>query len=464
MNKKFLLVFFAAAFIAWIIGLSSCANIIPPTGGPKDTLAPVLISAAPSDSSLHFTTKKITLNFDEFVQLSSNFGDEIVVSPYPLLPPLFEARLKTITIKLRDTLKPNTTYSIDFGKAIQDVNEANAIKNFDYVFSTGNYIANGTLSGKVILAETGETDSTLIVVLHRNLNDSAIKKLRPDYFAKLNGSGNFSFQHLPNDQFDVYVLPNDYSKKYDDSTKIFAFLNEPVHVDSIPKSITLYAFQEFKQKEKPVATEPKKTKKNTEPEVLKISFSTSGVQDILTPLSIFVNRKVAEFDAAKIALSDTNFKTIPVHWEADTSGRQFTMQYSWIPGRDYVLVVEKEAFKDSAGIMPIENDTLEFRTKPVEDYGNLLLRFSNLELARNPVLQFVQGNEIIESIPLTQQEWSRKLFPPGDYTIRILYDENKNGIWDPGNFDTKKQPEITIFIPRKITVKADWDNEVDIRL
>lgn len=464
MIKKLLFTFFVAAFIAWAIGLSSCANIIPPTGGPKDTLAPVLVNAVPVDSSVHFTTKKITLNFDEFVQLSSNFGDEIVVSPNPLLPPLFEARLKTITIKLRDTLKPNTTYSIDFGKAIQDVNEANVIKNFDYVFSTGNYIANGTISGKVILAETGETDSNLIVVLHANLNDSAVKKLRPDYFAKLNGSGNFIFKHLPNQQFALYVLPNDYSKKYDDSTKMFAFLNEPVLVDSLPKSLTLYAFQEFKQKEKPPTTEPKKAKKSTEPEALKISFSTSSVQDILMSMSIYTNRKIAAFDSSKIILSDTNFKAIPVRWLTDTSGKQFTMQYAWIPAKDYILVVEKEAFKDSSGIMPVKNDTLEFKTKPVEDYGNLLLRFSNLQLEKNPVLQFVQGNDIIESIPLTQQEWSRKLFPPGDYIIRILYDENKNGIWDPGNLETKKQPEITIFIPRKITVKADWDNEVEIRL
>ncbi|MEO7209803.1 MAG: Ig-like domain-containing protein, partial [Chitinophagaceae bacterium] len=442
----------------------SCANIIPPTGGPKDTTAPVLVGAIPVDSSLHFTTKKITLNFDEFVQLSSNFGDEIVVSPYPLLPPLFEARLKTVTIKLRDTLKPNTTYSIDFGKAIQDVNELNTINNFDYVFSTGNYIANGTLSGKVIEAETGATDSTLIVVLHSNLQDSAIKKIRPDYYAKLNGSGNFVFHHLPNEDFSVYVLPNDYSKKYDDSTKMFAFLNAPVKIDSSRQSVTLYAFRAFEQKEKPVVAETKKPKKSTEPEALKVAFSSGGVQDILVPLSIYTNRKVTEFDSSKIVLSDTFYKPIAVHWLADTSGKQFTMQYAWIPEREYILVVQKEALKDSAGIMPEKNDTLEFRTKPEADYGNILIRFSNLDLTKNPVLQFVQGNDIIDSIVLTQKEWSRKIFTPGDYTIRILYDENKNGKWDPGNFDTKKQPEITILIPRKVTVKANWDNEVDIKL
>jgi len=463
MIKKIILLLIISISIAWMVGLSSCANIIPPTGGPKDTLAPVLVSATPVNSSLHFTTKKITLSFDEYVQLSSNYGDEIVVSPYPVLAPLFEARLKTVTIKLRDTLKPQTTYSINFGNAIQDVNESNAIKNFNYVFSTGNNIANGTLSGNVVLAESGETDSTLIVVLHQDLQDSAIKTLRPDYFAKLNSKGNFAFHHLPNEKFSVYVLPNDYSKKYDDSTKMFAFLNNPVLVDSTPQQITLYAYREYEQMEKSTSEAPKKTKKNTTPELLQLTFSTGGVQDILLPLSIDLNRKAFAFDSSKIVLSDTNFHPFPINWLRDTSGLHFTMLYTWIPGREYKLVVQKDAFKDSAGNTLSRNDTLSFRTKPESDYGNLLIRFTHLDFSRNPVLQFVQGSAITASYEITQQEWSKKTFPPGDYTLRILYDENKNGKWDPGSFAEKRQPEKTFLIPRKVTVKANWDNEMELK-
>ncbi|MFS9669155.1 hypothetical protein, partial [Klebsiella pneumoniae] len=84
-----------------------------------------------------------------------------------------------------------------------------------------------TFKGKVQLAETGKIDSTLIVLLHRNLNDTAVVKERPLYYTKINGKGEFTFRYLPSGRFNVFVLPNDYGKKYDDSTKMFAFLPEP---------------------------------------------------------------------------------------------------------------------------------------------------------------------------------------------------------------------------------------------
>lgn len=463
--RRLIYVLLMAFTTAWLAGLTGCANIIPPTGGPKDTLPPVLVTALPADSTLHFNTKKITLNFDEYIQLSNNFNEEVVVSPYPSSPPLIESKLKTVSIKLRDSLLPNTTYTIDFGKAIQDVNEANVAKNLLYVFSTGNTIANGTLSGNVLLAETGEVDSTLIVVLHRNLSDSAVEKIRPDFYAKLDGKGNFLFHHLPTETFNVFVLPNDYSKKYDDSTKMFAFMETPVSIDSNRKSLTLYAFREFKSGEKNTPTVPKKPGKQEAEPPLHISFSTSGNQDLLEPLSIFTNKKISSFDTSKLILSDTNYRPVQgVTWLLDSTAEKLTMHNTWLPARDYILVVQQDALKDSSGKTMEKADTLTFRTKREEDYGHVVLRFSNLDFSLNPVLQFVQENKIVDSIPLQQAEWSRKLFPPGEYTLRILYDTNKNGTWDPGSYRAKKEPEITIRLPRTLSVKADWDNEVDIRM
>ncbi len=110
-----------------------------------------------------------------------------------------------------------------------------------HFFSTGKNIDNGTISGKVTIAETGAADSTLIVLLHRNLMDSAVKKLKPDYYTRLDSSGNFHFRYLPHEKFAIYALPNDYAKRYDDSTKIFAFYNSTADADSINQHIQLYA-------------------------------------------------------------------------------------------------------------------------------------------------------------------------------------------------------------------------------
>jgi hypothetical protein len=126
--------------------------------------------------------------------------------------------------------------------------------------------------------------------------------------------------------------------------------------------------------------------------------------------------------------------------------------------------MDTTAIIDSAGNRLTKTDTIRFTTKQQSDYGNVLLRFSNLNLAKHPVLVFVQGEEIKNSYPLTTSEWSNKFVNPGEYEIRILYDDNNNGKWDPGNYTEKRQPEKAITLAQKLAVKANWDNERDIKL
>jgi hypothetical protein len=101
------------AIIALVFS-SGCANIIPPTGGPRDTLPPVLMLATPPQNSLHFTSNRITLVFDEYVDLNEP-RKNLIVSPVPKSDPLALGKLKTVTIQIKDTLEPNTTYSLISG-------------------------------------------------------------------------------------------------------------------------------------------------------------------------------------------------------------------------------------------------------------------------------------------------------------------------------------------------------------
>ena len=446
-----------------------CANIIPPTGGPKDTLPPVLVMAEPKDSSLNFKVNKITLEFDEYVQLDNNLNDQLIVSPNPENIPIISNKLKEVTIKLKDTLKPNTTYSINFGKALKDVNENNVLKNFTYVFSTGDKIADGILTGNVKLAETGEVDSQLIVVLHKNLSDTAVKKLKSDYYTRLDSSGNFHFNFLPYEKFAVYVLPNDYSKKYDDSTKMFAFYNDTVEANTSPKPIQLYAYQEYKQQNKPATSSESSKKSSQTTEDKRLKYTTNfenNQQDLLDSLELTFNKPITKFDSTQIKLTDTNYNRISAYTivQADTSSKKFALIHQWKENENYKLIIDTAAFTDSAGTKLAKNDTLTFKTKRESQYGSIRLHFNNLDLSKNPVLQLVQNKVIVQSVVLNSNEWYQKLFEPGDYEMRILYDNNKNGVWDPGNFETKRQPEIVERIQRKLTAKANWDNEIDINM
>src|SRR5215467_808647 len=134
-NLLLLLIIGIACTIS-ILSNSGCANIVPPTGGPKDTLPPVLLSAKPADSTRAFTGKKIVFAFNEYVQLD-NPAENLLVNPVPAILPEVRSNLKTVTVTLKDSLEPNTTYSLNFGNAIKDINEGNPLKNFTYIFTTG---------------------------------------------------------------------------------------------------------------------------------------------------------------------------------------------------------------------------------------------------------------------------------------------------------------------------------------
>lgn len=463
------------AFLAVIVSLictmsiaPGCANIIPPTGGPKDTLPPVLVEAIPKDSALNFNANRINLTFDEYVQLDNNLNEQLIVSPNPTSTPVIEAKLRTVSIKLKDSLKPNTTYSIDFGNALKDINENNPLRGFTYVFSTGDKLDDGMITGNVRIAETGEVDSQLLVVLHTNFNDTAVKKIKADYYTRLDSSGNFRFNYLPNEKFAVYVLPNDYSKKYDDSTKMFAFYNDTVEASTSPQKIQLYAYQEYKQKEKPAtSSSDKNNKKSNEPKNLKLSTNLeNNEQGLLDSFNLTLNKPIATFDSTKVILTDTNYRRISNYrvLQTDTTGKNFSLVHAWKDNEYYKLIIDTTAFADSSGTRLTRNDTITFKTKRESQYGSIRLHFNNLDLSRNPVLQLVKGKAIVQSVILTTNEWYQKLFEPGEYELRILYDRNKNGIWDPGNFAEKRQPEIVEKIKRTINSKANWDNEVDINM
>jgi hypothetical protein len=446
--------------------MSSCANIIPPGGGPRDSLPPKLIYALPKDSAVNVNPKLITLNFNEYLTLQ-NVNENLIVSPTIKNNPLVDSKLRTITIKIKDTLDPNTTYSLHFGESIKDVNEGNILRNFKYVFSTGKTIDDFSYKGRVYLAEKGKVDTTLLVILHNNLNDSAIVKERPRYYTRINGKGEFSFTNLSAGIFRVYVLPNDYSKKYDDSTKLFAFRSDDLVISNNTPYDTLYAYEAFKTVEK--ITKPTETAGKNSKEDKRLKYAADfegGQQDLLSNLNLNFNKKLQSVDSSKIAFCDSNYKALKGYRiELDTSKTKLSFIYPWKELSSFRIVIQKDAIADTSGITLPKTDTIRFITKKEADYGSIKLRFTNLNLSKHPVLQVVESDNIVESIPLTSYELIRKLYKPGNYDLRILYDTNQNGIWDPGSFGKiKKQPEIVKLISKVFSVRSNWDNEVTIGL
>ncbi len=436
---------------------SGCGQIGFPTGGTKDSIPPRLVNASPALQSTNVTGNKITLTFNEYVEIK-DVQNNVLISPLPKKAPNVDYKLKTVTVKLRDTLMPNTTYSINFGSAIVDVNEGNPLKDFTYVFSTGSNIDSLMLTGKILIAETGKTDSTLTAMLYRNADDSAVQKRKPDYMAKLRGDGSFLFVNLPPGNFKVYALKDgDGGKTYNSKKELFAFADAPVTVSENTEPVILFA--SALEKESRTITKSAPAKK------LIMIASGSQSQDLLNPLVLIFNNPLKVFEPSKLILTDTNYNPIPATvWSIDSSRTKISLAVNWQDEKQYRLVVDTTAVTDSAGNHLAKKDTIRFTTKKQDDYGSVVLRFSNLNLGKNPVLQFLQNEEIKESYPLTSLEWKNKMMHPGEYDIRILFDDNKNGKWDPGDYSKKLQPEKTITLTQKLSIRANWDNEKDIKL
>ncbi|MBD0374765.1 MAG: Ig-like domain-containing protein [Flavisolibacter sp.] len=460
----FLLLIIPITLITLIFG-PGCANIIPPSGGPRDSLPPVLVRAEPPDSSVNFRGRTIRLHFNEFVDLQ-DLQQNLLFTPLFNTNPVIEAKLNTLTLRLRDSLEPNTTYVFNFGNAIKDINEGNVLHNFVYTFSTGQVLDSLTLSGKVLLAENGKIDSTLIVVLHKSITDSAVVKDRPRYVTRLDRNGNFTFKNLPGGTFALYALGDPGGgRRYLNKTQLFAFTNEPVILTDTTKSVTIYAYREVE-----TPTTPPPTGRTATPTDRRLRFTTNltnNQQDLLTPLNITFEQPLRSIDSSKMGLfSDSLFNRVTAyHLQLDSSRKRLTLQTAWQPGTSYHLILDRDFAEDTTGRKLLKTDTLSFTTRKEADYAQIRLRIRNLDFAQNPVLQFVQNEAVVFSVPLKGDTWSQNLFLPGDYDLRILYDQNGNGRWDPGQFfGTKRQPELVRPIERRLTVKAGSENDVEVSL
>lgn len=203
MGKKVLYLIVAAfGFLAFY---SSCANMGNPSGGPKDTIPPVVIKSEPAPFELNVGENKVRLFFDEFV-ITDELNDKFVISPPIEKRPTFKTKGKSLIIDLREELKDSTTYSLDFKDAIVDNNEKNPLRDLRLAFSTGETLDSLRMVGYVKDAFSLEPVENAYVLLYRNLSDTMVTTTRPDFIAKTNAEGFFAVTNLPEATYQVFTL------------------------------------------------------------------------------------------------------------------------------------------------------------------------------------------------------------------------------------------------------------------
>ena len=225
-----------------------CANAVAPTGGPKDTTPPMVVAAVPENQSTHFIGKKIEITFDEFITLE-NANQNVMISPPMNEKPDIKLKNKTVVVKFKEDLVPNTTYTINFGTAIKDLHEGNPFKDYVYSFSTGDHIDTLSITGKVVDAETMKPVEDVYVGLYaadRDNLDSLPMTTAPNYITKTDKEGQFSLNGLADKGYRVFALKDANANLYFDlANEASAFHDMLVSPsDSTLKPITLRMFTE----------------------------------------------------------------------------------------------------------------------------------------------------------------------------------------------------------------------------
>ena len=213
-----------------VLLFAGCANRgIGPQGGPKDSIPPKPLYSEPEMGALNFNEHTIVVTFDEYIELN-NVMSNLMMSPPQSTPPDIKARGKRLVIKFQDTLRENTTYTIDFGDAVCDYRERVPLHGYSFYFSTGDQIDTLEYSGRVFDAGNMNPLSGILVGVHRNMADSAFEKEPFLRVAKTDSAGVFHIRNLHEGLYRLYAL-DDVSRDYRLTvSEALAFAGEPIHV------------------------------------------------------------------------------------------------------------------------------------------------------------------------------------------------------------------------------------------
>lgn len=189
----------------FLLILSSCARMGNPDGGWYDETPPRVTGADPAEGATNVNKKKIHIFFDEYITID-NPTENVVVSPPQLDAPEIKGEGKRISVELLDSLKPNTTYTIDFSNAISDNNEGNPLGNYAYTFSTGDHIDTMQVAGYVVNAENLEPVKGILVGLYNDLSDTAFQKKPMLRVSRTDSQGHFIIKGVAPGKYHCYAL------------------------------------------------------------------------------------------------------------------------------------------------------------------------------------------------------------------------------------------------------------------
>lgn len=539
-NVPFLMILFVI-----ISAFYQCANIQRPTGGPKDSIPPKLISVNPPNLTTNFSSKKVVFVFDEFIRLE-NQQREISYSPDMEKRPNFVVKRKELHVELPDSLEKETTYLINFGNSIVDNNERNPIKGFQYVFATGDKIDSLSIEGTVTnaLKNAPEIDATVLLIPESQ--DSLIfGKKRANIFAVTDSSGRFKLSYLKEGNYKIYALKETNNDRiYNNTNENIGFINETIKLTKDTANVQIYTSQikeeNFRVLDRGITTNSivwlklNKDLDNPEVEIIEpkelntdkivkihpkkdslslwlnsIDYDTLNlriyddilqVQDSITirkprntsyvntinltdnllankvdrvkHIEINTSHPIESIDRNKIKIQEdslvrTNYQLIKDSLDSE----KIIIRYNWKEKINYSIEIDSGAFIgkfNETNLAFKKNFTMDENAK----YGNIKLTIHIPDTSFQYIVQILnEKQDVVLRTDYIMPENSKMQYQigytnylEGKYNIRIIYDQNNNGKWDPGNLKSWIQPERTWYFNKVISIRANWDQEENITI
>ncbi len=241
MRDKHLTILLVAALLLSAL-LYSCASMGTPSGGPRDEDPPRMVASNPAPDAVNFRGQRLEITFNELVNVKDAFTN-VTLSP-PDGSPRVSTSGRKVYVQFPDTLRASTTYTVDFGTAIEDNNEGNPLGSFSLTFSTGPELDSLRISGVALDAYTLEPQQGIIVGAHRaDAPDSAFTTLKMEHITKTDDRGRFTLRGLkaiPYNLFALVDVNNDYRR--DNPAELMGFYPVPVtpYSESAETTDTVY--------------------------------------------------------------------------------------------------------------------------------------------------------------------------------------------------------------------------------
>ncbi len=219
--------------------LYSCANRTIPTGGPKDTIPPNLISVIPENKSINFDGDKVVLVFDEFIK-TKDIKSQLIITPRIDEENFYKINKQTLTVELNQKLDSNTTYTFNFQDAVQDITESTPARDLVVAFSTGTYIDSLSIIGEVVDLLTNKPVKDAIVALYDANDTLDIFNSKPQYFTKTRLDGSYRIENLKADTFKIYAFSDQNKNLTNQSdSEPYGFAAAPVILDSVDTPVNI---------------------------------------------------------------------------------------------------------------------------------------------------------------------------------------------------------------------------------